>query len=488
MKNACKLLLAMAATTLLLPSVSAQGLTGWSDYHSEEDGAFICPAGSFMVAMECDDDYCDNKRYKCRKGYQTIGGEVYSGWQKSYTCPKGSYIDLMQCKGPYCEEVSVRCTKLAVPEFLSGKASCSGTKTISEEASTWNGYDGDHFELEGGQLLGAFSCSGDHCDNISVTTCNPYGAGEDSTYQAVLNKYGWKKVLDISGGEAKLTYRAGVTDSTSSTTTVGLSTSVTTGLSTTVGAEAGVEGIASAKTEATASASLELSASLERESGKAMEAERGFDVEVTCNKIDDRAERGAVYAFALKEEKSGIALVSKSYQCQYGRASIPPPVCMPDACDNALAENCQKCAEGHSFIPSQLGKSVPVPFIKEENNHLPLGSFVYFKGVWEWANGRGDSNESIVALYNNGSNDVTYCYGDTCVDLKGTDVEYGESSRTGGELKFPWANGFFHFTSPRGGTLNGKFWGSNQNRNGPPEATVTMEQHNPAYWATSLFP
>src|SRR5690606_29571061 len=39
----------------------------WSDWHSEEDGRFNAPNGFFLKNIECDGDYCDNKRYRyCR--------------------------------------------------------------------------------------------------------------------------------------------------------------------------------------------------------------------------------------------------------------------------------------------------------------------------------------------------------------------------------------------------------------------------------------
>lgn len=436
-------------------------LTEWSNWYSEENEGFSCPDDGYLAKIWCAGDYCDNKRYRCRTGYEKdTSAQVYSGWKSEeddiWKCPAGYYIDLVQCRGRYCDDVAVRCTRMK-PIGGTQPGACREARGISEEGGERDSQGrevGDNvIHLGLNELFGGFHCTGGYCDNLYMQVCNPVQGG------IVLDDFGWVDVASIKGGTYSRSFTVGRDTSEETTNTIG--TSATVSVSQTVSAGVEVPGTGSLGSETTVSASV--TASYEHATTKASGWNESTTETYSCDQTNGQGDNLKLYVFALMNKDAGVRNNSRVYRCHYGGTDREStPVCLPGECDDRLATNCQKCVEGARPIASALG-----PVVQTRSTGTKVrGLFVEYQGQWEWAHAPGSRHDSVLVLYNGrpGRQDggrvdeaakpfLSYCYESNCWDREyrldefGRDVEVSFTIPNGGFFRFKTAGSPGHWTA-----------------------------------------
>ena len=138
-----------------------------------EEGGAHCPAGKVAMGYECDGWYCDNIRLLCDDFPGTLGAlQPWTPWFSEETIGRGcagadEWITAIQCRGGWCDDMRVRCRK----------ATHASVRTVERNACGPVGPTSEEFgpiSLEGqNRFLGAMSCQGGYCDNVSATACTP---------------------------------------------------------------------------------------------------------------------------------------------------------------------------------------------------------------------------------------------------------------------------------------------------------------------------
>jgi hypothetical protein len=110
------------------------------------------------------------------------------------------------------------------------------------------------------------------------------------------------------------------------------------------------------------------------------------------------------------------------------------------------------------------------PSIEEISSDNGSGE-MYFSGSWEWKdqnfNRQQAGNLAFLSFTETG--DYEYCYNDICTS--GTATSHGEY------MSFEWSGQYFEFyDNQQTNNLDGSFWGSGTNRDGWPQATISMQQ------------
>lgn len=426
----------------------------------------------FLSGIQCSGRYCDNKRYKYITGFQ-VGKPDDTGARTLYSdsqaanwsmCPEGMYIASMWCPtgnlDSYCGQLRGICLPPRLPAGT--KAVCDMEKTISEENASSKG---NEVTLTTYQLFNGFRCTGNNCDDVTMSWCNIYGDDKNHVGLEVEGAT-WRKVQTISGGSATMSYTAGLESTTGSSDSVNASATLS------VSGQAGF-----------AEVGLEVTAGYAREWNASKASSIQHTVEVSCEvptptdgtKID-------VYAFTMLAKDQlgnpdlGFAAVSKEHFCTFGKGNIPSPACFPSQCNNEFAENCQKCDGLH--IRAALGEKPQNVIARYRPEPETKGAFVEFLGKWTWKDkaNYAPATETQLVLYNDKRKDeYTFCHDRKCTSMKGDYTSYSKRSELTLEGVMGEAGSSVVFTSTAAGLVVGEFR-KNKNSPGDPDGKITLEQ------------
>jgi hypothetical protein len=141
---------------------------------SEETPPAVCDPGSFVTAVKCTGDYCDNISISCaRFSNATFGSASWTDWvsdeQGERRCwsPDYRFIAGFACRGRYCDNVSLYCVEVTNLSSVN----CTQTGSVSEEGGGNLSFNGPWFDGHGPIFASGMTCSGSFCDNKSFRAC-----------------------------------------------------------------------------------------------------------------------------------------------------------------------------------------------------------------------------------------------------------------------------------------------------------------------------